>query len=101
MTASLLQTIKAEYSASLLSVKQIAAKHGICVRTVYNAVSGITNRRGYAKAPRVQIRMTEQEASALLSCIARSGNNDPVLQGVSDRIRDSFEDRMLSPAFPR
>lgn len=64
------QPISDDYHNSKLTVKQIASKHGVCVRTVYNVINGKTDRKGLSKQPRRYLSLTREEALFLISSIA-------------------------------
>lgn len=81
-----------DYYRSGLSVKQIAKKHGVCMRTVYNAVKGKTNRRGQHPKDRLPLYLSKEDAETLLLCFLEV---DGLIPGYKTK---SIEDRVLSIA---
>lgn len=79
-----------DYRHSGLSVRQIASKHGVCVRTVYNAIAGKTDRKGWQRQRRRYLALTRDEAQALLDGIGKPQN--PVTDCVTKRLETIVED---------
>ena len=63
------QAILEDYQQTGLSVRQIAQKHGVCIRTVYNAVKGKTDRKGWDRSGRRYLSLTRSEAQTILNAI--------------------------------
>lgn len=61
------QQISDDYHNSSMTVRQIANKHGVCVRTVYNIMHNKTDRKGHAKQRRRYLALTLNESHTLLS----------------------------------
>lgn len=85
-----------DYYGSSLTIKQIAEKHGVCVRTVYKTVEGKANRKGHRKADRRMIRLNKDETELLLLCILEC---ESIFNG-SDKLTllHAIEDRLLDIA---
>ena len=84
------ELIANDYNNSGLSVAQIAEKHGICVRTVYNSIQA-KNRRNRARPNRRALRLTKAEAEVILLCIMEaesvlSNNYRETLHAIENRV---------------
>lgn len=80
-----------DYLHSGLTVKQISEKHGVCIRTVYNALGGKTNRKNRHKPDRKAIYLSKDETEALLLCIlesekALSQSRRTLISGIENRL---------------
>lgn len=92
MTAKRVQ-IADDYHNSRLSVRQIAQKHGVCVRTVYNAVKGKTDRKGWDRSGRRYLSLTRNEAQTILNAIqpTKADYASPI-PGIVRRLQTIIED---------
>lgn len=88
MTAKYSQ-ISEDYHNSGLSVRQIASKHGVCIRTVYYAINGQADRKGWKRQHRRYLALTKEEAQALYKEIKPK---DPVMDCIAGRIRNIIKD---------
>jgi len=61
--------ISDDYHNSSLSVRQIARKHGVCVRTVYNIIGNDTDRKGWKRLNKRYLSLTRHETETLLNAI--------------------------------
>lgn len=87
--------IISDYQDGALSVRQIAEKHGVCPRSVYNCISGHTSRKGLSKQNRRALFLTKEETEALLLCIIEAEYHLPK----ADRlIIDGIQGRLLNIA---
>lgn len=84
-----------DYLHSGLTVKQISEKHGVCIRTVYNAINGKTNRKNQHKPDRKAIYLSKDETEALLLCILES---EKVLSQSRRTLISGIENRLLNIA---
>lgn len=78
-----------DYHNSRLSVRQIAAKHGVCIRTVYYAIGGNADRKGWKRQHRRYLALTKDEAQALYKEIK---SQNPVMDCIAGRIRTIIKD---------
>lgn len=78
-----------DYHNSGLSVSQIASKHGVCIRTVYYAIGGQADRKGWKRQHRRYLALTKEEAQALYKEIKPQ---DPVMDCIAGRIRNIIKD---------
>lgn len=78
-----------DYHNSGLSVRQIASKHGVCVRTVYYAIGDHADRKGWKRQHRRYLSLTKEEAQALYKEIK---SQDPVMDCIAGRIRNIIKD---------
>lgn len=78
-----------DYHNSGLSVRQIASKHGVCVRTVYNVIGDKADRKGWKRQNRRYLALTREEAQALYKEIKPQ---DPVMDCIAGRIRNIIKD---------
>ena len=92
MTKKSLQIIE-DYQQTGLSVRQIAQKHGVCVRTVYNAVKGKTDRKGWDRRGRRYLSLTRNEAQTILNAIqpTKADYASPI-PGIVRRLETIIED---------
>ena len=84
-----------DYHNSGLSVRQIASKYGVCVRTVYNAISGKANRKNQRKPERKAIYLSKEETETLLLCISES---EKLLSQSKTVLISGIENRLLNIA---
>lgn len=82
-------TIIEDYRHSGMSVRQIAAKHGVCVRTVYYAIGDKADRKGWKRQHRRYLALTMEEAQALYKEIK---SQNPVMECIAGRIRSIIQD---------
>ena len=78
-----------DYHNSCLSVRQIASKHGVCVRTVYNIIGDKADRKGWKRQHRRYLALTRDEAQALYKEIK---SQNPVMDCIAGRIRTIVKD---------
>lgn len=69
--------MRSDYLNSGLTVRQIAAKYKTCIRTVYNALNGKTNRKNNHKPSRKALYLSKEETETLLFCIMESETTIP------------------------
>lgn len=84
-----------DYLHSGLTVKQISEKHGVCIRTVYNAINGKANRKNQHKLDRKAIYLSKDETEVLLLCILES---EKVLSQSRRILISGIENRLLNIA---
>ena len=82
-----------DYQQTGLSVRQIAQKHGVCVRTVYNVVQGKTDRKGWDRRGRRYLSLTRSEAQTILNAIqpTKADYASPI-PGIVRRLETIIED---------
>lgn len=78
-----------DYHNSGLSVRQIASKHGVCIRTVYYAIGDQADRKGWKRQHRRYLSLTMDEAQALYKEIK---SQNPVMDCIAGRIRTIIQD---------
>lgn len=80
-----------DYFHSEMTVKQISKKHGVCIRTVYNAIDGKANRKNQHKPDRKAVYLSKEETETLLLCILESEKLLPqsrriLIPGIENRL---------------
>ena len=89
------QSIIDDYHGTSLSVKQIARKHHVCVRTVYNIIGNGTDRKGWKRQNKRYLSLTRPEVETLLNAIGpETGYSDPcdLIHGIIERLSTIRED---------
>lgn len=84
--------ISDDYHNSKLTVKQIAKKYGVCVRTVYNVIDGKADRKGFNKQPRRYLSLTRNEAILLNDTLQLNNSTSPARYEIENRLRNIIED---------
>lgn len=89
------QSIIDDYHGTSLSVRQIARKHDVCVRTVYNIVGNGTDHKGWKRQNKRYLSLTRHETETLLNAIVpESKYSDPadLIHGIIERLNRIKED---------
>lgn len=89
------QSIIDDYHNTSLTVRQIARKYHVCVRTVYNIIGNGTDRKGWKRQNKRYLSLTRRETETLLNAIGpETEYSDPadLIHGIIERLNAIKED---------